>query len=36
MTRLLNITLLVLLIAIPFAADYGFSKWVKMENERNQ
>lgn len=36
MTRLLNITLLALLIAMPFVADIGYSKWVKMENERNQ
>lgn len=36
MTRIINIALLALFIAMPFAADIGYSKWVKMEQERNQ
>lgn len=36
MTRIINIALLALLVAAPFAADVGYSKWVKMEQERNQ
>ena len=36
MTRLLNIALLAMLIAMPFAAEVGYGKWMKMEQERNQ